>query len=246
MSLTRVSQRDYAHKPLNPEGIQLLRVPLDDSTVDINLRIEDHSRAQAPSYCAVSYTWGAGSKSAPRQVFIDARPHTVTPNTFWCLHYICKYYRQWEYLWIDCICINQKDDVEKSHRVRRMGEVYRDASLVLVWIGSEKEFEKHKWVKRSLQTSLSPYWSRVWIIQELYFAKALLFLYGEESFTSNQMQSQLHDVMTSLSKHTAQFKALILIISAKIDKHTVTLQIEHELRDVISHFLRSQCGDRRD
>ncbi|KAK3998087.1 heterokaryon incompatibility protein 6, OR allele [Cladorrhinum sp. PSN332] len=38
-------------------------------------------------------------------------------------------------LWIDQICINQGDRIEKAHQVSLMGRIYSTASEVLVWLG---------------------------------------------------------------------------------------------------------------
>jgi hypothetical protein len=40
-------------------------------------------------------------------------------------------------LWADALCINQKDDQEEGHQVKRMGEVYANAKCVLVWLGCD-------------------------------------------------------------------------------------------------------------
>jgi hypothetical protein len=42
-------------------------------------------------------------------------------------------------LWIDAICINQDDLEERSKEVARMGDIYRNARRVVVWIGEESE-----------------------------------------------------------------------------------------------------------
>ena len=39
------------------------------------------------------------------------------------------------HLWIDALCINQNDNVEKSGQVALIGEIYSRASQVLVWLG---------------------------------------------------------------------------------------------------------------
>ena len=41
-------------------------------------------------------------------------------------------------LWVDNICINQNDTSERSHLVRHMGQVYRLAQRVIVWLGPEQ------------------------------------------------------------------------------------------------------------
>ncbi|KAG8528317.1 uncharacterized protein KY384_007234 [Bacidia gigantensis] len=41
------------------------------------------------------------------------------------------------YLWIDAICINQSNVVERSQQVNMMGEIYGKANQVIVWLGPE-------------------------------------------------------------------------------------------------------------
>lgn len=40
-------------------------------------------------------------------------------------------------LWIDALCINQKDNHEKSQQVRMMYQLYKQASRVVIWLGAE-------------------------------------------------------------------------------------------------------------
>ncbi|KAF4625929.1 hypothetical protein G7Y89_g12234 [Cudoniella acicularis] len=42
-------------------------------------------------------------------------------------------------LWIDALCINQKDDAEKSVQVALMGSIYSKALRVVIWLGAENE-----------------------------------------------------------------------------------------------------------
>lgn len=37
-------------------------------------------------------------------------------------------------LWIDALCINQKDAAERSHQVALMAKVYRQAKDVIAWL----------------------------------------------------------------------------------------------------------------
>jgi hypothetical protein len=41
-----------------------------------------------------------------------------------------------KYLWIDGLCINQKDYDERAARVRMMPKIYSNASLLVIWLGS--------------------------------------------------------------------------------------------------------------
>lgn len=38
-------------------------------------------------------------------------------------------------LWVDAICINQRDTAERSQQVSFMGEILKDALYVLTWLG---------------------------------------------------------------------------------------------------------------
>jgi Heterokaryon incompatibility protein (HET) len=42
-------------------------------------------------------------------------------------------------LWIDALCINQKDPIERGLQVMRMGLIYLNASKVLAWIGDDAD-----------------------------------------------------------------------------------------------------------
>lgn len=41
-------------------------------------------------------------------------------------------------VWIDSLCINQSNLIEKSHEVKRMGEIYSQADRVVSWIGHDE------------------------------------------------------------------------------------------------------------
>jgi hypothetical protein len=113
-------------------------------------------------------------------------------------------------LWIDAICINQDNDEDKSQQVRLMREIYDTASRVIVWLGSPPEaclahaFFNKLSIQKSRNTSeealllptlinddnaewlafrklLShPYWTRVWVVQEIVVARAAHVYYGNE------------------------------------------------------------------
>ncbi|KAI4132568.1 MAG: hypothetical protein LQ338_000667 [Usnochroma carphineum] len=53
-------------------------------------------------------------------------------------------------LWIDAICINQNDEVEKSKQVRVMRDIYRRAQRTLVWLGNGDEHSS-----KAIETSRS-------------------------------------------------------------------------------------------
>src|SRR6201999_2476979 len=45
-------------------------------------------------------------------------------------------------LWVDYLCINQPNVAEKNHQVALMGQIYREASRVIVWLGPSREADR--------------------------------------------------------------------------------------------------------
>lgn len=68
---------------------------------------------------------------------VDGKTFQATENLEMALRKLrCQVART---LWVNAICINQQDDVEKSHQVRRMKQIYEEAEDVMVWLGPEFE-----------------------------------------------------------------------------------------------------------
>jgi hypothetical protein len=45
-------------------------------------------------------------------------------------------------LWVDALCINQEDIIERSEQVKLMANIYRNTARTLVWIGEEPPLAK--------------------------------------------------------------------------------------------------------
>jgi hypothetical protein len=89
-----------------------------------------------PTYEALSYTWG--STTPTNTILIDSSEFRVTPNLESALY---KIRRDSEpvIIWIDAVCIAQNDADEKSWQVGQMGDVYRQPTQVLVWLGPSSD-----------------------------------------------------------------------------------------------------------
>src|SRR2546423_5198701 len=90
----------------------------------------------APSYEAVSYTWGDLSQKYTIQV--NSHDFTVNRNLWMMLHDLqvgADERKEGRQLWIDAICINQNDIAEKGRQIPKMGKIYEKAERVVVWLG---------------------------------------------------------------------------------------------------------------
>jgi hypothetical protein len=90
---------------------------------------------ETPDYYALSYTWGDAKITHPIEV--DGHPLQVTANLLSALRRL-QLRDGWEYLWVDAICIDQKNDDEKSQQVPLMVDIYKTAVLVFMWLGEEQ------------------------------------------------------------------------------------------------------------
>jgi hypothetical protein len=86
-------------------------------------------------YVALSYTWG--DASVTREIFVDDIPVSVTVNLYAALLQLRDHsrVRQGFRIWVDALCINQADLVERAVQVARMKEIYERAWHVVVWLG---------------------------------------------------------------------------------------------------------------
>ena len=153
-------------------------------------------------YTAISYTWG--ERLEPTTVWINGCEVPVLKNLWWCLYYLrCHSIRH--YYWIDAVCIDQANVPERNHQVELMGSIYSQATSTAVWLGLpdkelEAEFalakdfdsetarqlsrtEKVLLLQRHWSTYLAklanrPYWSRLWIIQEVILSSKIDLVCG--------------------------------------------------------------------
>ncbi|KAK4169730.1 hypothetical protein QBC43DRAFT_198160 [Cladorrhinum sp. PSN259] len=98
---------------------------------DIECSFETVALESAPPYEALSYAWG--NEDPTVEILIDGRRFLIRPN----LAYALAALRTTEprLLWVDALCINQDNVHERNHQVRLMGDIYRRATTVLVWLG---------------------------------------------------------------------------------------------------------------
>ncbi|KAF4625838.1 hypothetical protein G7Y89_g12324 [Cudoniella acicularis] len=186
----------FEYRPIDTsvDGIRLLFLdPAESSSASVNCRLRHVTFAQKPRYEALSYTWG--DDTVRRGIMIDAMIFGVGQNLFDALIHL-RHPSEERVLWIDAICINQSDVPEKNQQIGIMPFIYMRAQTVLVWLGVLDQRTEQQWsldeniVKKGtffnqddynalLRTLCdSPYWKRVWIIQEVGLARRLVVHYG--------------------------------------------------------------------
>ncbi|PMD18013.1 hypothetical protein NA56DRAFT_577877, partial [Hyaloscypha hepaticicola] len=175
------------HEPLDieKEEIRLITLLPGESGV-VKCRLENISLSINPIYQALSYCWG-NAKQTKKISVNDCAVH-VTANLEEALCRL-RVSDPGSYIWIDALCIDQRNIYERDRQVLRMRDIYSKAKWVIAWIGEEVEntsaavtyleavaHGKEAWADEKLLECLDPiferpYWRRTWILQEIVVAR---------------------------------------------------------------------------
>ncbi|KAI0179350.1 HET-domain-containing protein [Hypoxylon sp. FL1284] len=94
--------------------------------------------AQNVDYCAVSYVWGEPVFSRNLEIRCDNNVSYVRVTA--SVEPILRRLRApdtAQYLWIDAVCLNQADEMEKAHQIPGMGRIFGEAKEVHIWLRHE-------------------------------------------------------------------------------------------------------------
>jgi hypothetical protein len=165
-------------------------------------------------FIALSYTWGPETPSS--DILIE---DSITSGWFSIRQNLYDFLKTKRdstfcssWFWIDQLCINQADDQERGHQVRRMSQIYSTAVSVEVWLGlgfegSDEAMDfirrlgMHRKHRTSTRTIISrwtkeeeiahtpalirighlPYWSRLWIVQEVLLGRNITIRLGNKT-----------------------------------------------------------------
>jgi len=134
-----MSSHPYCILPLDGDNIRLLRLlPNEDEAAPVQCELCSYSLQKlgprAHLYEALSYVWGDTRETLP--IWVDNNQFPVTVN----LHAALLRLRDHSFeriIWIDAICINQKNPQEQGYQVQLMAKIYSNAYRVIVWLGEE-------------------------------------------------------------------------------------------------------------
>jgi hypothetical protein len=212
----------YQHEPLDVEKPQIRLLTFkksspDSSATSIFVNLATFDLEKCPKYKALSYMWGPPTPN--REIMINGCSFRIRENLWHFLNslrnvtpdsagshrfhnlleHFPDFFRQ-GYFWIDQICIQQYDTIERNHQVRRMGQIYQGASEVLIWLGTSDIGDDGKpivsskeWTTsvdlpvassnpppKAMDLSRRPYWHRLWIIQEIMLARKVLIFHNDK------------------------------------------------------------------
>ncbi|KAJ4259754.1 hypothetical protein NW762_007685 [Fusarium torreyae] len=169
---------------------------------------------KAPAYQALSYTWADADDDATlcRRIFIGQEKRAL-PITLSCYRALRHLRQQYDpvLLWVDSICINQSDLGERSYQVAMMDAIFSKAAMVHVYVG-ENDHGSHKAGNEAISLLKSmaesseptegefkdraksildlffdrPFFSRLWVVQEVLLAQSITLHCGDQSTSINR------------------------------------------------------------
>jgi hypothetical protein len=147
--LFQASTPEFVYQPLkdpdgiriDPDGVRLLRLLPQPtrSGFPVHCELLHANIASLPNFIAVSHCWGRPKPEEMEEIIINGWSHKVSPS----IHSLLLSKRsalRTVVVWIDSICINQKDDAEKSRQVGlHMRHIFESAAHTIGWLGDHPD-----------------------------------------------------------------------------------------------------------
>ncbi|KAL5344889.1 hypothetical protein ACLOAV_010286 [Pseudogymnoascus australis] len=162
-------------------------------------------------YDALSYAWGDAQDRVA--IHVNGKTLLVTQNLWSFLRHQRDTFAPTDNsdrtFWIDAICIDQMNLVERSKQVAFMADIYKEAKLVLAWLGEEDNASRMafdfllcpdtydssvlEYVEDALfDTFDGGYWDRLWIVQELHHARRIIVRCGPRELDWKLIRPRAH------------------------------------------------------
>jgi hypothetical protein len=92
-----------------------------------------HNLDAQPSFAALSYVWGTMSPS-PATICCGSVDLPISTNGLSALRHLRAKLGAFT-IWIDAVCINQLDAIEKAQQIPLMEQIYESATTTYFWLG---------------------------------------------------------------------------------------------------------------
>jgi hypothetical protein len=272
----RTEEPLFTHQPLDLDtaSVRLVEVlPLGPGgRVECKIKL---ARLDTSVYTCVSYVWGPPDET--HWITIDERPFEVRRNLWNFLHIASTLRtkalegtnlldvhrldteRCFQSLWIDALCIDQENVLERNHQVQQMGQIYSKAERIISWLGTGLDlaaFLDAAWRHSSCDWRLKKqqieqhwnsiwklhnnvYWKRAWITQELILAHTVHLLANDVAIPL----LVLHDIAETLRVvhgHSFHWHSWQPLVHVRHASTPLPLMVN------LWHFRDKRCSDLRD
>jgi hypothetical protein len=129
----------YQWQPLDSTHREIRVLDLDaragESLLRGHLRHVCLNALRETRYETVSYAWG--ERTLVETILIGDKAMSIPASAASALRCM-RLPEQNRTLWIDCICIDQDDSLEKGQQVRLMADIYTSSSCTLAFLGNDE------------------------------------------------------------------------------------------------------------
>ncbi len=200
----------FKHQPLDltKQQIRLLRLhptPENEDAQTSPIQCEIMTvDAKDAVYTTLSYVWGPPSPNQTIQ--INGKPFVVRQ----ILYDFLKVFRDdpanglpdQPYLWIDQLCIDQDNELERNHQVQMMSDIYRGCQYVIIWLHGPWKGIARVFKKTNLRCAVAnlfshKYFTRLWIIQEILLSPRVEVLCDNVWLSWDQMKKSYFTIFES-------------------------------------------------
>lgn len=227
----------------------------------IHAELNVHTMNRCPEYETTSYTWGGedGDNTLCKPIFLGAYWDVlIQTRNCWSMLASMRLPRGFRVIWVDAICINQKDPNERRAQVAAMAQIYSQCRRVCVYLGPDivpdtatqyplrQQFKVREKPNKYTEADPDPkqvddtvdleellkkrYFSRVWIVQELILAREAAIRVGDTEYWATP----------------SIFKALREATMPWLEHLGAQRLMDGYLYNVLRAVRASQCGDPRD
>lgn len=155
----------------------------------------------------MSYCWGSPDQQQKiilvkqKFVIVKSALHALVDEKPWLDDLTLPF-------WIDAVCINQADSVEKSSQVLLMGDICLDATFVCVWLGQDENTSSElldliqdegpgfdpspAYLEAFKRLIKRPRFHRLWVVQETVLARQHTLLLSSGYGLCSWEQFELH------------------------------------------------------
>jgi hypothetical protein len=152
LSFRKLRGQSYTYESLHTgDKIRLLRLRGRFCRPEIQCELLSRGIDQLPPYECISYCWGTSLEE--KVILLSGRHFKVSTNVYDILCQRRALFAS-RLLWIDSVCINQTDDTEKSHQVRKMQTIYAKAARVTVCLGEAPDAHLARRLSRVLYSHI--------------------------------------------------------------------------------------------
>lgn len=209
--------------PLNvtQQQIRLLKVEYnDDPDSPLQCSFESANLGDNPAYVALSYRWGR--TNSRYHILIDGELVQVTQNLYQALIEMRK--RGIYLVWVDALCIDQREGLERHNQFRKLTRIYSRAQYVFSWLGRSNDLIKSM---KSTLDALHQYRASTEMLESTTDQRnALQDLYDlwSRSTVASKRQVQYVRVAETVSTHVAES---VRKIAPDIADSEIRLQSKH-------------------